>query len=417
MRLMPSIIRIFSITLIFMIGAEYAWASCSIDQWPPPLLLKYQKDIGDRLGKIKAFASSKNLCSGKTGTFSNEQRFGEFFQSIGTRTLYSQDLLTDFKYTIMVTSEWNSKWPVVNQGKILENIETNQFVPAVKNIVWACALDEVDPSTGLSPRVALSNMLEAHRSIVAYYKAVVVWEKRIPTGIEWEMQSLLREILSNYNPETTATCKADAWVGNIQDIMQKIQKRLQGSAKKTNDTQDDWGEAVDLLLGKWSNTKKYADLQKRLLSTELARQWLTQKARDAMLKKLSCVQWKTDPGSNPEEIGKANYDCSEVSATIGTNVTNFMVWLIYESKTSDQFLERSLAYDKAKIRIGIDMWAFWKEIQKAKSNDETLNEKIITDLVNIHAQIIITNDLLKKKIPEVYKNCMKGQPDIACPQP
>ena len=417
MRLMPSIIRIFSITLIFMIGAEYAWASCSIDQWPPPLLLKYQKDIGDRLSKIKAFASSKNLCSGKTGTFSNEQRFGEFFQSIGTRTLYSQDLLTDFKYTIMVTSEWNSKWPVVNQGKILENIETNQFVPAVKNIVWACALDEVDPSTGLSPRVALSNMLEAHRSIVAYYKAVVVWEKRIPTGIEWEMESLLREILSNYNPETTATCKADAWVGNIQDIMQKIQKRLQGSAKKTNDTQDDWGEAVDLLLGKWSNTKKYADLQKRLLSTELARQWLTQKARDAMLKKLSCVQWKTDPGSNPEEIGKANYDCSEVSATIGTNVTNFMVWLIYESKTSDQFLERSLAYDKAKIRIGIDMWAFWKEIQKAKSNDETLNEKIITDLVNIHAQIIITNDLLKKKIPEVYKNCMKGQPDIACPQP
>ncbi len=70
-----------------------------------------------------------------------------------------------------------------------------------------------------------------------------------------------------------------------------------------------------------------------------------------MLKKLSCVQGKTDPGSNPEEIGKANYDCSEVSATIGTNVTNFMRELIYISKTSDQFIERSLAYDTAKIRI------------------------------------------------------------------
>ncbi len=402
-----------------MIGGEYAWAACSIEQWPPPLLLKYQKDIGDRLSQIKAFAASKNLCSGKNGTFSNEKRFGEFFQSIGTRALYSQDLLTDFKYTIMVTSEWNSKWPVVNQGKILENIEANQFVPAVKNIVWACALDEVDPATELSPRIAISNMLEAHRSLVTYYKAVVVWEKKIPVEIEGEMKAIFAEILANYNQEVTATCKSDGSdaTGKIQEKLKTIMESIQSWAKKTNDTQDNWSEAVDLLLEKWANTKKYADLQKRLLSAELARQWVTQKARDSMMKKLSCVQGKTDPGSNPEEIGKANYDCSEVSATIGANVTSFMRELVYTSKTSDQFLERSLAYDKAKIRIGIDMWAFWKEIQKAKSNDETLNEKMITDLVNIHAQITVTNDLLKKKIPEVYKNCMKGQPDVKCPQP
>lgn len=418
MRTLPSIIRIFSIILLFIVGGEYVWATCNIDQWPPPLLLKYQKDIGDRLSKIKAFASGKNLCSGKTGTFSNEKRFGEFFQSISTRTLYSQDLLTDFKYTIMVTSEWNSKWPVVNQGKILENIEANQFVPAVKNIVWACALDEVDPTTGQSPRVALSNMLEAQRSLVAYYKAVVVGEKRIPTEAEGEMKAIFAEVLANYNQEVTATCKSDGSdaTGKIQEKLKTIMKNIQSWAKKTNDTQDDWGDAVDLLLGKWANTKKYADLQKRLLSAELARQWVTQKARDAMLKKLSCVQGKTDPGSNPEEIGKANYDCSEVSATIGTNVTNFMRELIYISKTSDQFIERSLAYDTAKIRIWIDMGTFWKEIQKAKTSDETLNEKMITDLVNIHAQITVTNDLLKKKCVDVYKNCMKGQPDIACPK-
>ncbi len=316
-----------------------------------------------------------------------------------------------------MTSEWNSKWPVVNQWKILENIEANQFVPAIKNIVWACTLDEVDPATGMSPRTALSNMLEVHRSLVAYYKAVVVWEKRVPAGLEWDMQALFMEILGNYNQESTATCKSDAGVGNIQDIMEKIQKRLQTSAKKTGDTQDDWGKAVDLLLGKWAKTKAYADLQKRLLSAELARQWVTQKARDSMLKKLSCVQGKTDPGSNPEELGKANYECSEVTSTIAANVTSFMKWLIWKSKTTDQFIERSLAYDTAKVRLGTDMWAFWKEIQKAKTNDETLNEKMITDLVNIHAQITITNDLLKKKTPDAYKNCMKGQPDIACPQP
>jgi hypothetical protein len=54
--------------------------------------------------------------------------------------------------------------------------------------------------------------------------------------------------------------------------MEKIQNRLQASAKKTGDTQDDWGKAVDLLLGKGVKTKAYTDLQKRLLSAELARQ-------------------------------------------------------------------------------------------------------------------------------------------------
>ncbi len=419
MRTLPSIIKISSIIFLLMLSGGYVWAACNIDKWPPPLIVQYQKDVTERLSKITTFASSKNLCSGKNGTFSAENRFGDFLQSIGTRTAYSQDLLTDFRYTIMVTSEWNSKWPVVNQGKILENIEASQFIPAIKNVVWACALDEVDPNTGLSPRIALSNMLENHRSLVAYYKAVVVWEKRIPTEIEGEMKAIFAEILANYNQEVTATCKADssADVGKIQEKLKTIMESIQWSAKKTGNTQDDWGKAINLLLGKWAKTKEYTDLQKRLLSAELARQWVTQKARDSMLKKLSCVQGKTDPGSNPEELGKANYECSEVTSTIATNVTNFMQWLIYKSKTNHEFIQRSLAYDTAKYRLGTDMWDFWKEIQKAKTNDETLNEKMITDLVNIHAQITGTNILLKQQIPLVYKYCMYAQPDISCPKP
>jgi hypothetical protein len=98
-------------------------------------------------------------------------------------------------------------------------------------------------------------------------------------------------------------------------------------------------------------------------------------------------------------------------------VTNIFKARISQSKTSDEYIQNTLTYDTAKTRIGRDIGAFWNEIQKAKNGDETLNEKMISDLVNIHAQLTVTNDLLKKKIPEMYENCMKAQPGIRCPQP
>ena len=57
------------------------------------------------------------------------------------------------------------------------------------------------------------------------------------------------------------------------------------------------------------------------------------------------------------------------------------------------------------------------KVEATKNTDETLNEKMTTDLVNIHAELVATNKLLKTKIQEMYKNCMKARPDIACPQP
>jgi hypothetical protein len=408
------LIRIIISSILFVLQIGYAGA-CAIEKWPSPLLVQYQKDLDTKLAKIKAFAASKNLCNGAQGTFSNERRFTEFFQSIGSRKVYSANLLVDFQYTIMVTSEGNSRWPVVNQGKILEDLEAWRIIPAVKSVAGYCALDEIDPSTGISSKEALSDIIESHRELLGYYKSVATGNKVVSDA--GPMKALFDEILANYNPEITAKCKPDAWVSSIQDVMKKIQERLQASAAKTNNKQDDWKEAIALFSGEGAKTQKYADLQKRLLSAELARQWVTQKARDAMLKKLSCVQTRTTPSSNPEELGKANYECSQVSNTIAENVTSFMQWLIYKSKTSEQFVDRRISYATAKQRLGPDMWAFWLEIQKAKSNDENLNEKMITDLVNIHAQITITNDLLKKKIPEMYANCMKAQPDIKCPQP
>ena len=83
-------------------------------------------------------------------------------------------------------------------------------------------------------------------------------------------------------------------------------------------------------------------------------------------------------------------------------------------KTSDAYLQRQLDYDTAKYKASREMPNFWTSIESKTKDlaEDTLNDKVLTDLINIHVRLSETNTLLEKKIPEMQANCMKGQPDI-----
>jgi hypothetical protein len=53
------------------------------------------------------------------------------------------------------------------------------------------------------------------------------------------------------------------------------------------------------------------------------------------------------------------------------------------------------------------MSLFWSKLETLKDRDESLNEKLITDLVNIDAEITVVNKILKSNIKKMYDNCMK----------
>lgn len=61
------------------------------------------------------------------------------------------------------------------------------------------------------------------------------------------------------------------------------------------------------------------------------------------------------------------------------------------------------------------MPAFWASIETKLygNSEERMNEKIITDLIQMHISISTTNTLLEKKLPDMQKNCMKAQPEIS----
>lgn len=58
-------------------------------------------------------------------------------------------------------------------------------------------------------------------------------------------------------------------------------------------------------------------------------------------------------------------------------------------------------------KIASDVAGFWKTIDATIVNiDETAtNDQMLSDLANMHAQLVSINKLLKQKIPDMQKNC------------
>ena len=69
---------------------------------------------------------------------------------------------------------------------------------------------------------------------------------------------------------------------------------------------------------------------------------------------------------------------------------------IFQSKTTDEFLVRTLSYSREKNRVATDVGCFWGALVLLKSADEPLNDKLLNDLVNIHTELLTTIEALEK---------------------
>ena len=136
-----------------------------------------------------------------------------------------------------------------------------------------------------------------------------------------------------------------------------------------------------------------------------------------MLGNLTCFQQNTTPTSTNEEMAKARVVCLDSVISGLEKLTNPFQNTILKATNTEDYIRRLLAHDKAATRLQTDMAVFWQKLEKTKNTDEKLNEKMTTDLVNMHGNITLTNELLKVKIVEMYDTCMQAQRDIPCPQP
>ncbi len=387
------------------IFAEGEW--CAIEKWPPPLLTAYMKEVQRVTSEIRSQASTRNQCNGTNGSFSNEKRFLSLLDRIDAQNPVFPSLMTDFQYNILLVANGDARAPVINQGKVIQNGEKS-IINTMKSVSSVCALDF--SYNGGTFESVLTNMLVKNKSIEAYYKNVALGNTRNVDNIDG---NLTDEIAKYYDPGMTQNCKSNT---SIADTAGKILERIQNLGKKTQDSDKNWKEAIALFRGT-STLGNYNDIQKSLLDRELSRQWLSRRAVDLMIGNLSCVQQKTSQTDSIEDWGKARSECFSNVVIGSENLTNWMKRSIIQATNTDQYLARVLLYSKRKDQSSQEMTKFWTKINAlAIEEDQTTNEKMMTDLVDLHVRLLETNDLLKKKIPEMQANCRKWQPGIPCPK-
>ncbi len=400
---------LFFLIPIFLLSplAIFAGEWCAIDKWPWPELAKYIREVGRMTSEIRSQASANNQCNWVNGSFTNEKKFTSLLDRIDAENPAFPNLIQDFQYNILLVANGDSRAPVRDQGIVLRNLETS-IINTLKSVSSVCALG-VSYQDGTFES-ALTAMLMKNKKVESYFKSVAVGDTRNIDNIN---ASLAWEIAANYTPEMTKSCKDTS---NIADNVGKLLERIQNFGKKTEDSDKNWKEAIALF--RWgSNTQNYNNLQKSLLNNELSRQWLSHRAISLMIGNLTCSQNKSSQNDTEEEKSKNNSACYSNMVIGAENLTNWMKTPIIKATNADQYLARVLLYNQRKDQSSIEMTNFWTDMETLiKTDEETTNDKILTDLVDLHVELIKTNKLIKARIPEMQENCRKWQPGIPCPK-
>ncbi len=318
----------------------------------------------------------------------------------------------DFLYNIGSSFEGTARAPVINQGILIHELE-KKILDTVK--IWgsSCSLDTVVPALeGQSARSLLKSMFIANRTLEYYFKSVATGNIGLPAGIS-SSNNLYKAIAKNYSPDATSSCKNEY---SFEAVIAGFLNEVNLNAKSFSDSLKWWEKAIRMFRGTDGTLAERNALQSKLLARELSRQWLSQNAQNIMMKNLWCAQVKSDKSSTPEEIARALKSCDSSADMMLKWVWNSMKSAFEKDyKTKGNSLEK---YQKNNTRVSTqgkiasDVQGFWKTIDATIVNiDETAtNDQMLSDLVNMHAQLVGINKLLKQKIPDMQKNCEKQWP-------
>lgn len=401
-RLLSSIC-IGSVALI--LSAQQVWA-CAIESGPPPLLTAYLKGVAEKVSEVKSAISGRSC--GNTGAVTEGRKFLEVLDRIDAQNPVFPDIVSDFQYRIMLVVSWDARSPVMRMGQVIRNVEEQTILPAMKQAWVQCSLDaSIDGGT---PESLLTDLLVKNKSLESFFRQVALGNPTVPEGTGLPKE-LLEEIALNYSKDATESCKNDAGLDRLSEKVSNLLASITGSAKKTDKKNDDWKIALDLFRGTSTN---YNDIEKKLLTEELARQGMTKWASDSILKSLDCMQRKAGQAAGFEDWGKARLECAWPLIIGGSAKVKEVFLLFPEPKTTDEYLKRRLDLSQADATASRDITSFYREIREKllSDNEERINEKMMTDLIELHIKLRETSALMSKKIPEMQANCMKGQPDI-----
>lgn len=386
--------------------------SCAIESSMSPGLSEYRKTVNTTLNTIEQFSNKNNACKGNNnGNFSNEKKGIEVLNKIDAQENVSYNVVQDFQYMVTLAANGESISPVMRDGEIFRQIEV-QIQNALKKAVNTCTLD-TPLNGGVSIKDTLGQLLQHNRKVEDYYKSVALGNPVPPSDMSPADSELYADLAGYYSKEATKACKNQY---DFETLQATFMSGVVQAGKKAEKGLTNWKEAIDLFAGRNTSSTKYKELQTRLMTAELARQGVSSSAKDMMLSRLTCVQNKTQKDSTVEDTANANFDClKETKMILGADsLMKTLEKSVIRATNIDQYLAKTLAYSKTKDTYQDDMANVWQNITTLlnQPGEEDINTKTMTDLYNLHVQLVNINEIFQKQIPLMQKTCMKGNPSV-----
>jgi hypothetical protein len=372
-------------------------AQCSIESGPPKELAEYIQTTRSELQSINT--RYPNICTKTPSPNTNLDRLLSVIDRANNQVPLMNNIIVDFSYNVLTVARLESSPIVIRHGKLLYDLEKSSIIPTIESLANKCQLD--GPAAG-----ELVAILKKNNEIQDFFKNTVLG------NISTANTPLEQSILSNYSEAATQSCKDNL---DLSVWVESIVRKSEWFGKDISEARDHWDQALRLIQGgsaRW--TKSYNKLQTRLLRQELSRQWVWRNAMQQMLTNLECAQAKSDEKNNIESQSIATEQCKKNYIIGLEKLNNTLNNVRGKSKTSDEYIQLT-EKNAQKLTQEVDILTLYSTLQssiKSQNNADATTNTIITNLMNMHTNLVWINRAIEKRIPKMKENCMKWSPDI-----
>ncbi len=396
------------LTFIHLDQAFVAW-SCAIESGPIKELAEYSKSVDARITELRKEASNMPSCGAPIwGVVSSVDRTISTVDGAFSQIPNFLNLFLDFLYNIKLAISGEARSPVMNQGKIFNQIE-NKITKAIDASANRCALSE-------SISQAYVSLLRQNQALENIFKQAALGTPATPTWLSTENIIVANAINLGYIPPATESCKD---LNGTQDPIATIQKAIEFIGAKNESALSDWKKAIAMFQGWWSSisAQEYSQVQRKLLQAELSRQGFSPRMAQSILGNFDCVKLKTQWDDSIGAAMRARTDCP---INIISGLENITLLPLRKSidaakTTDDRVYAVNKLSDRQKIVTAIETMNV--QLKVMTISDIDIKSAIMSNLIDIHLELLSTSEAIEKRIPIMYANCMKAQPSVACPKP
>lgn len=422
-------VLILSITISF---AEWEEAKdCAIKNDTAPVLKEYIENIGKVSKELTRLAKEEKS---KDKSFDIHSipwvwAWHSFILSTFSKIFNFDSYFSYFKYWAIFPISNEVPYEIKRDHRLLEreSDNLNRYLKTIaKNwlnsviipdICWKTSAQNCNINKNISAWTLVSELIKNHEAITTLYRNIVIWEayNLVETNFMLVPANFWSELKEYYSQEAYWLCSLEEW--GFFDRIEESFDRITSFQNLYKDWVQKWIDAWDLLMWKDSSTKKYAEVEKRLLLNELSKNWIHWDSQKNML----------------EALGKFNQEWFSENSNFVYNTFNntwnkLVEWLVrLKDDTIWDFFEKSEQQQKEYIPIAEIIKAqdnsitivelkekinkMYFELSRSSSESETNATNLISRIIKSHIDILDSIETLSKACRNAVKVCLKADPN------